>query len=84
MSEELTVLMRHGTWDHVSPPNKCNPVGYKWVFRVKRKPDGSVDHFKVRLVSKGYNQREGLDYKETFSPIVKQATSQILLSVAVM
>ncbi|KAL6322447.1 hypothetical protein AAG906_008102 [Vitis piasezkii] len=56
MSDELTALMHHGTWDLVSPPKNCNPVGF--------------DRFKVRLVAKGFNQREGLDYKETFSPVI--------------
>ena len=43
MSSELTTLMKHGTWDLVPIPLNCNPVGCKWVFRVKRKPDGLVD-----------------------------------------
>ncbi|KAL6328913.1 hypothetical protein AAG906_007203 [Vitis piasezkii] len=67
MSDELTALIRHGTWDIISPPKNCNPVGCKWVFRV--------------LVAKGFNQREGLDYKETFSPVVKPATIRTVLTV---
>ena len=55
MSNELTALMQHGTWDLVLPLSNCKPVGCKWVFRVKRKADGSVDRFKARLVAKGYN-----------------------------
>ena len=56
MLDGLTAFMRHGTWDLVSPPKNCNPVGCKWVFCVKRKLDGSVDRFKARLVAKGFNQ----------------------------
>ena len=74
MSTELTALMKHGTWDLVPPLPNCTPVGCKWVFRVKRKADGSVDKFKAMLVAKGYTQRPGLDYKETFSPVVRPAT----------
>lgn len=59
--DELTTLMRHGTWKLISPPTNCNPVGCKWIFHVKRKSDESVDRFKVRLVAKGFNQRKGLD-----------------------
>ena len=55
MSSELTALMSHGTWDLIPPPKDCKPVGCKWVFRIKRKVDGSVDKFKARLVAKGYN-----------------------------
>ncbi|KAL6315013.1 hypothetical protein AAG906_030848 [Vitis piasezkii] len=60
MLDELISLMCHGTWDLVSLPKNCNPVGCKWVFHVKRNSDGSVDRFKARLVTKGFNQREGL------------------------
>jgi len=61
-----------------------NIVGNKWVFRVKYNPDGSVSKFKVRLVAKGFHQTYGIDFFETFSPVVKPCTVRIILSLAVM
>jgi hypothetical protein len=84
MSSELTALMRHDTWHLVPPLKGCNIIGCKWVFQVKRLVDGSIDKFKARLVAKGFNRRPGLDYTQTFSPIVKPVTIRTILSVAVM
>jgi hypothetical protein len=84
MSLELTALMCHNTWQLVPPPTDCNIVGCKWVFQVKRHANGSVDQFKARLVAKGFNQRPGLNYKETFSLVVKLVTIQTVLAIVVM
>jgi hypothetical protein len=81
MFAELTTLIRHGIWTLISPPKHCHPINYKWVFQVKRNADGTIDRFKARLVAKGFNQHPGLDYKETFSPVVKLATIQSVLTI---
>ena len=63
------------------PANK-NPVGCKWIFKVKRHSDGSIARHKVRLVARGFSQELGLDYGETFSPVVKPTTIKLVLALA--
>ena len=58
-------------------------IDCKWVFRIKRKPDGTIDRYKARLVAKGFKQRYGISYEDTFSPMVKAATIRLVLSIAI-
>jgi hypothetical protein len=75
--------MKNKTW-HLVPPDKVkNVIDCKWVYKVKRKVGGSLDRYKARLVAKGFNQRYGIDYEDTFSPVVKAATINIILSIRV-
>jgi histone deacetylase 1/2 len=83
MLDEFNALLHNGTWDLVPPSSSPNLVGCKWVFRIKRNSDGTVDRYKARLVAKGFHKRPGIDYKETFSPVIKPTTIRIVLSLAV-
>ena len=65
---EYQSLLDNYTWDLVKLPPGRKSIGCKWVFKVKPAKDGSIDKFKGRLVAKGFAQKYGVDYDETFSP----------------
>ena len=74
MLEEFRALQANNTWPLVPRPRRQNVIGCKWVSKVKEHPDGTVDKYKAHLLAKGFTQRHGIDYTDTFSPVVKLAT----------
>ena len=75
-------LEKNWTWVVVSLSKGNNPVGYRWVYTVKYKSDGSLDRFRAQLVAKGYTQVYGVDYLDTFALVTKLNTFHVLLSLA--
>jgi hypothetical protein len=74
--------MENETWELVPPSEDQNIVGSRWVLKVKRNQDGSVDRFKARLVAQGYSQTKGTDYDEVFSPVSRHTYLRSLLALA--
>jgi hypothetical protein len=83
MDAEICALLKNDTWHLVPPRADLNIIDCKWVFKIKRKPDGSVDRYEARLVAKWFKQQYGVDYDATFSPVVKPTTIRLLLSLVV-
>jgi hypothetical protein len=82
MIDELAALECTGTWDIVPLPSHVVPITCKWVFKVMTKSDGSIERYKARLVDRGFQQTQGLDYDETFAPVAHMTTVQTLIVVA--
>jgi hypothetical protein len=83
MEEEFAALITNNTWDLVPRPVGSNVVTGKWIFKHKFNFDDSLERYKARWVLHGFTQRPGVDYDETFSPVVKLAMVRTVLSLAV-
>ena len=82
MQEEFDALQANDTWTLVPRPSGVNLVTSKWIFRHEFKADGSLDRYKARWVLRSFTQCPGIDYDETFSPVVKPATIRAVLTLA--
>jgi hypothetical protein len=80
---EMESILSNGTWELVDRPYVCKPMGYKWVFRKKLRPDGTIDKYKTRLMAKGYTQKEGKDFFDTYSLVARLTTIHGVLSLAI-
>ncbi|GJT67524.1 ribonuclease H-like domain-containing protein [Tanacetum coccineum] len=83
MNNEMDALLRNDTWDIVDLPKDKKVIGSKWIFKIKYKSSGEIDRYKARLVAQGFNQKEGIDYEQRFSLIVKMVTIRCLLNIVV-
>jgi hypothetical protein len=83
MYVEYEALMKNKTWCLIPPMEGQNIIDYKWVYKIKKKINDSLDRYKTILVEKGFKQRHVLDYEETFSPVGKLDTICTILSLIV-
>jgi hypothetical protein len=83
MDNGYAAVLKNKTWEWVPQKLGTNIIDCKWVYKVKKKADGCIDRYKVRLVANGFKQRYVIDYEDTFSPVVKTATIRLILFVAV-
>nr|GEV21868.1 hypothetical protein [Tanacetum cinerariifolium] len=80
--DEIHSIMENNTWVLSDLPPGCKPLGCKWIFKKKKKVDGTIDKFKARLVIQGFRQKEGIDHFDTYAPIARITTIRLLLALA--
>ena len=80
--DEIKSIVKNDTWSLVDLPRNCKAIGLKWVFKVKRNSDGSINKYKARLVAKGYIQKHGIDFDEVFAPVARIETVRLIIGVA--
>jgi hypothetical protein len=81
MLEEYKSILKNNVWDIVSRPKDKSMVSSKWIYKIKHSPDGSVEKLKERFVARGFSQKEGIDYDETFAPVAMY-TIRIIIALA--
>ncbi|SPO29799.1 uncharacterized protein UTRI_10282 [Ustilago trichophora] len=83
MQSELNSHKENGTWEVIdNNSSDMHLVTCKWVYKLKLKSDGTVDKYKARLVARGFKQWQGIDYEETFAPVLKFSTLRVLIAMA--
>lgn len=83
VQEELQTHKHNRTWSIVPRSSKQKIIDSKWVFRVKKDPERSTQRFKARLCARGFMQRQGIDFTETFAPVVRYDSLRALLAMVV-
>ena len=82
IQDEMDTIMRNKTWRLVDLLPSSKAIGCKWIFKKKTKVDGTIDKFKAKLVGKGFTQKEGIDYFDTYAPVARIATIKMLIALA--
>lgn len=83
MTHKFTTLLRNCTWLHVPHQLHMHVLGCKWVYRLKTKPNGTIDHYKVHLVAQGIDQQVRFDYFEKLIPVIKIIMVRVLLTLTI-
>ena len=76
--------MNNDVWDIVPKPKNKSVVCLKWIYNIKHVVDGSIEKYNARFVSRGFSQRLGIDYEETFVPVARYTSIITIMALASM
>jgi hypothetical protein len=82
MKEDISSIEENHTWNLVDLPPGHKPIGLKWVYNLKKNPEGVIVKHKARLVAKGYVQQAGIDFDEVFATVARLDSVSLLLALA--
>ena len=83
MVEECDSIVRNSAWEIIPRPMGKSVVGSRWIYKVKQVVDGSIEKHKGRFLAQGFSQIEGIDYEETFAPVIRYSSIRTILVVLV-
>jgi hypothetical protein len=81
MLEEYQSILKNDVWEIVPRPKRKDVVSSKWLYKIKHVVDGSIEKHKARFVARGFSQKEGIDYEETFSHVVRYTSIKTIISL---
>ena len=84
MTEEYQSIMKNDVWDIVPKPEGKSVVSSKWIYKIKHAADGSIEKYKARFVARGFSQKEGIDYEETFAPVARYNSIRAIMALTSM
>jgi hypothetical protein len=82
MTEEYQSIMKNDVWEVVPKPKNKDVVSSKWIYKIKHAADGSIEKHKARFVARGFSQKEGIDYEETFAPVARYTSIRTIIALA--
>ena len=74
--------MKNDVWEVLPRPEGKSVVTSRWLYKIKHVVDGNIEKFKSRFVTKGFSQKEGIDYDETFAPVARYTSIQMIIALA--
>jgi hypothetical protein len=82
MTEEYQSIIKNDVWEIVPRSKSKDVVSSKWLFKIKHAADGSIEKYKARFVARGFSQKEGIDYEETFAPVARYISIRTIIALA--